>query len=45
VAIGVISYWLIVFSLAARFLPFKGDEHHHGDDHGVAAHTEPAAAD
>ena len=26
VGIGVISYWLIGFSLAARFLPFKAKE-------------------
>ncbi|MEJ2757782.1 MAG: polysulfide reductase NrfD [Anaerolineales bacterium] len=29
VGIGVISYWLIAFSLAARFLPFLGENGHH----------------
>ena len=29
VAIGVISYWLLGFSLAARFLPFTATDHHH----------------
>jgi Ni/Fe-hydrogenase subunit HybB-like protein len=29
VGIGVISYWLIGFSLAARFLPFKAKKLHH----------------
>jgi len=29
VAIGVISYWLFGFSLAARFLPFKAKNLHH----------------
>ncbi len=24
----VICYWMLAFSLAARFLPFKKDEHH-----------------
>ena len=28
VATGVISYWLLGFSLAARYLPFKSPEHH-----------------
>ena len=28
VAAGVISYWLLVFSLASRYLPFKSPEHH-----------------
>jgi Ni/Fe-hydrogenase subunit HybB-like protein len=37
VAIGVISYWLIAFSLAARFLPFKGEDHLHGPGHDAAA--------
>jgi Ni/Fe-hydrogenase subunit HybB-like protein len=27
VAIGVVSYWLLGFSLAARYLPFKSPEH------------------
>jgi Ni/Fe-hydrogenase subunit HybB-like protein len=30
-AIGVISYWLTGFSIAARFLPFKGQEVHQTD--------------
>lgn len=29
VAIGVISYWLMGFSLAARFLPFQSTDHAH----------------
>jgi Ni/Fe-hydrogenase subunit HybB-like protein len=29
VGIGVISYWLLGFSLAARFLPFHNKEEHH----------------
>ena len=33
VALGVVSYWLIAFSLAARFLPFKGEDHHGEDEH------------
>ncbi|HKJ27671.1 MAG TPA: NrfD/PsrC family molybdoenzyme membrane anchor subunit [Anaerolineales bacterium] len=37
VGIGVISYWLIAFSLAARFLPFKGEEHHHEEAAEAAA--------
>ena len=44
VGMGVVSYWLMAFSLAARFLPFKGDDHHH-DDHSEKEHLEPAAAD
>jgi Ni/Fe-hydrogenase subunit HybB-like protein len=44
VGMGVVSYWLIAFSLAARFLPFKGDDHHH-KDHPKEEHLEPAAAD
>ena len=28
VATLVISYWLIMFSLATRFLPFRGEHHH-----------------
>ncbi len=28
VGIGVISYWLLAFSLAARFLPFRGADNH-----------------
>jgi menaquinone reductase, integral membrane subunit len=28
VGIGVTSYWLLVFSLAARYLPFHGPDHH-----------------
>lgn len=39
VALGVISYWLLGFSLAARYLPFRGDGHH--ADHPA----EGAAAD
>lgn len=39
VALGVVSYWLIAFSLAARFLPFRGDDHH-GEKH----HEEDAPA-
>lgn len=31
VGIGVISYWLMGFSLAARFLPFKSSSDHHQD--------------
>jgi len=27
----VISYWLIGFSLAARFLPFRSAEHGHSE--------------
>lgn len=35
VATLVISYWLLGFSLAARFLPFKGREHHsHSPEQG-----------
>lgn len=33
VGIGVISYWFLAFSFAARFLPFLGDNgHHHGHE-------------
>ena len=28
VATGVVSYWLLGFSLAVRYLPFKSPEHH-----------------
>ncbi len=38
VAIGVITYWLTGFSLAARFLPFY-DRHHEEDEH---EHTNPS---
>jgi Ni/Fe-hydrogenase subunit HybB-like protein len=37
VAMGVISYWLIAFSLAARFLPFKGENHDHHEEAAEAA--------
>lgn len=47
VGIGVISYWLLAFSFAARFLPFTGDEHPHHEAHEEHEHQEeeaPAAA-
>lgn len=44
VGIGVISYWLLAFSLAVRFLPFKGEEHHHTGGHEDHL-PEAAAAD
>ncbi|MBN2046122.1 MAG: polysulfide reductase NrfD [Anaerolineales bacterium] len=43
VGMGVISYWLITFSLAARFLPFKGDHHH--KEHHEPDVPEPVTAD
>ena len=32
VAVGVISYWLLGFSLAARFLPFQDAHHVHASE-------------